>query len=421
MHDPKVLWLMSCTGGGCMHSGCNGLTWMDLDKLRSADLFFQCILVEVVKVQVNMEWIHCFSPSQPERLPVLEDIPHFLKFIDAILLQTGAKSTSEIIQEQYEISQNYNDRSTFGRFLFYLGAQLEQWLARRVYTLRKPPPVLKSGDIFKEMIERLATFINSEDGLGSFMCTKAPFQCQHILMNLDKLVDEFPTGFPKFPVVAIGGSFGAQLLRKETFLASDNAMVETVMSGLLKKYNEGTIPELTILGLKETGTLARDVQAREGNPLEEPYQKVVIAINGRPLTTCDPKHGCCMCYFYYERKYGCTKGAAKNPKLQFSHCHPIPRAISPQEEASDALFTFVERVESKQWNLRHSDSATMALPISSVTSHSPGKPPYDEHPPKRMRRNRWALPFASKLTQKRKRLLEDDDSDTKRGQSRDSL
>jgi hypothetical protein len=40
-YDPKVIWLMLCTGGGHMYSGHKDLTWMQEDKLRSTNLFFQ--------------------------------------------------------------------------------------------------------------------------------------------------------------------------------------------------------------------------------------------------------------------------------------------------------------------------------------------------------------------------------------------
>jgi hypothetical protein len=130
------------------------------------------------------------------------------------------------------------------------------------------------------VIGRLATFISDNDGLGSSMCGKAPFQCQHILMNLNECVDDFPLGVPKLPVIGFGGAFGAQLLQPSTFDPADPVMVERVMQDLLTKYNQGSGSVLTILGL-------RKVVSSSGS------ETVVVSANGRPLTTCDPEHGCC--------------------------------------------------------------------------------------------------------------------------------
>jgi hypothetical protein len=83
------------------------------------------------------------------------------------------------------------------------------------------------------VIGRLATFISDNDGLGSSMSGKAPFQCQHILMNLNECVDDFPLGVPKLPVIRFGGAFGAQLLQPSTFDPADPVVVERVMQDLL--------------------------------------------------------------------------------------------------------------------------------------------------------------------------------------------
>jgi hypothetical protein len=50
-YDSKVLWLMECNGGGPMRDQRDGMRWMLEDKTRAADLFFQGLVIEVVKVQ----------------------------------------------------------------------------------------------------------------------------------------------------------------------------------------------------------------------------------------------------------------------------------------------------------------------------------------------------------------------------------
>lgn len=77
-YDPKVLWLMECNGEGRKRSTRNGLSWMRHNESDCANLFFNCIIVEVVKVQVLLEWSRCFHHGLPGHLPLLSDIPEFL-------------------------------------------------------------------------------------------------------------------------------------------------------------------------------------------------------------------------------------------------------------------------------------------------------------------------------------------------------
>jgi hypothetical protein len=102
--DPKVLWLMECNDGGPMRDQRDGMRWMLEEKTRAADLFFQCLVIEVVKVQVLVEWSRAFYPGEPHRLPRLVDVPIFLQHVDAVLLLTHANSTNGIIQEQYDVT-----------------------------------------------------------------------------------------------------------------------------------------------------------------------------------------------------------------------------------------------------------------------------------------------------------------------------
>jgi hypothetical protein len=45
-----------------------------------------------------------------------------------------------------------------------------------------------------------------------------------------------------------------------------------------------------------------------------------------------------------------AKGSAKNPKLVFSHCHPICSVEFEQEQAVAAVYEFVEEVEAGRWS-----------------------------------------------------------------------
>jgi hypothetical protein len=127
--DPKVLWLMECNGGGPMRDQRDGMRWMLEEKTRAADLFFQCLVIEVVKVQVLVEWSRAFYPGEPHSLPRLVDVPIFLQHVDAVPLLTHANSANGIIQEQCDVSENFNGKLNFRRFFKHLSATLEQWLS----------------------------------------------------------------------------------------------------------------------------------------------------------------------------------------------------------------------------------------------------------------------------------------------------
>jgi hypothetical protein len=219
----------------------------------------------------------------------------------------------------------------FRQFFLHLQTELEPWLTRLVSFLDKKPHNSEHYDCFKGVNERLTKFINKDD-LGK-TTTKQPFQSQHILMNYNEVVSDFPFGVPVLPIMGFGGSFGAQLLQKSVFKGSDTAMVEEVMSDLLKQYSgRSSEDDLTMMGLKRNDSGV-----------------VVVAINDLPITVCLSEHGCCEQYYILERGPGGTKGSSVMPKLSSSYCHPVPHYDFMTEQASLAIHTFKKRVDLKQW------------------------------------------------------------------------
>jgi hypothetical protein len=143
-------------------------------------------------------------------------------------------------------------------------------------------------------------------GSGIEPSARMPFHCQHILMDFNELVADFPFMEPQVPVVGFGGAFGAQLLQEKKINRSDLVMVESVMQSLLQVCSSLDRRKLEILGLKK---------------LDD--DSVVLNINNRPVTTLEPEHGCCDNYYVVERRAGGSKGLSKEPKLTFPHCHPV--------------------------------------------------------------------------------------------------
>jgi hypothetical protein len=95
----------------------------------------------------------------------------FLQHVDAVLLLTHANSANGIIQGQYDVSENFNDKLNFRRFFKYFSATLEQWLLRLLLSLGNGS--VQSDDTFQMVIGRLATFISDNDALA-VLCVARP-------------------------------------------------------------------------------------------------------------------------------------------------------------------------------------------------------------------------------------------------------
>jgi hypothetical protein len=332
-YDPNVLLLMRCNGGGTERLNRIGIGWIKNDGHRAANIFFHCILVEIVRVRVLLDWSFCFHDDD-NHLPDLSEVPVFLQFIDEYLQRTKATTTTSIIQDQYEINENFKDRGMFRQFFMYIHQELEPWMSRLVISMDVQSAADSTVDLFTEANKMLTTFINADNAIGD-QSSKQPFHSQHILLNLNEVVADFPFGIPICPVIGFGGGFGAQLLQEEGFNSSDSKMGQQgVMTKLLELYStEASNSELAMLGLK---------RLQDGS--------VVVAINNLPITVCLPEHGCCEQYYVVERGPGGTKGLGDCPKLTFTYCHPIPRTNFMSEEAALALSTFRLLVESGKWD-----------------------------------------------------------------------
>jgi hypothetical protein len=144
-----------------------------------------------VKVEVLVEWCLCFHGSDAFRLPTLGKIPSFLNFVAAVLHQRGNCSTRTVIQEQYLINDNLKDRQLFDGFFRHLQRGLPLWLSRQVHR-----NIGDSGDLFGETNQLLTKFINS--GIVDSY-NKQPFHTQHMLLNFNEVVAQFPFGEPVTP------------------------------------------------------------------------------------------------------------------------------------------------------------------------------------------------------------------------------
>jgi hypothetical protein len=330
-YDPKVLLLMSSNGGPKKRENRKGLPWVVTNYEVAADLFFQCIIIEVVKVEVLLEWSACFHTNQKIQLPCLSNIPSFLEFILAVLDKEGWTTTRWILHDQYQLNDNLKQVPVFRRFFTYLQTYLPSWFEKVVSKISEEEDAA-SIHLFINVNKQLTSFLEATGGLGD-TTSKQPFHCQHILLDWNEVVSDFPFGQPFVPIFGFGGIFGAQLLQEKTFLPSNQSMVMKTVNELLRNYSDQKASHLHMMGLKRL-----DVDGT-----------VVVSINNRPLGTCDAEHGCCINFVVLERGTGGTKGLSSKPKLSSRYCHGINGTGFLIEESKIALASFIEEVDSDFW------------------------------------------------------------------------
>jgi hypothetical protein len=105
------------------------------------------------------------------------------------------------------LNPSFDDWSSFQQFFIMLSSSLETWLGQISWWRRTSVPQVNE-DTFMEVNRRLVTFITAP-GSGIEPSARMPFHCQHILMDFNELVADFPFMKPKVPVVGFGGAFGA--------------------------------------------------------------------------------------------------------------------------------------------------------------------------------------------------------------------
>ena len=158
--DPKVIYLMDCNGGAYQRNVRGGVQWMIAEPSSAAELFYQCIIIEIFKVQVLMEWNHFKGhPSEPQ-LPNLMQVAVFKEFIESVVSSDRLMKPGSVTQDQYELNDQYHDLRSICCLLSHLEHELPLWVERQVQsTLQQihhtqhPDNVV---DVFNGSIERLS-------------------------------------------------------------------------------------------------------------------------------------------------------------------------------------------------------------------------------------------------------------------------
>ena len=151
-------------------------------------------------------------------------------------------------------------------------------------------------------------------------------------MDVNELVTDFPFGEPTVPVVGFGGKYGAELLSKSAGFI--DCTVKEVMVNLKDQYLKQSEGDLKLLGLEKD---------TDGT--------IIVVLNGRPITTCDAEHGCCLQYTIVERRVGGSKGLSDQPNFTMPYCHPIPQLEVCPDIAVIVIEQFTTMVKDGSWGI----------------------------------------------------------------------
>ena len=308
-YDAAKLTLMLGNGGCGRRVERKGLGYVKANTSQVADMLFQCLLVEVVRVPILMEWsnfVRDGTGSSPIQLPTLDEVVPFLDFIQDIMSVNKFLTTRNLLQTQYEIHIGFGTLSGFQRILSYLSHNLENWLL----SITAEVAILKSAtppvDIFDLCRSSLSSLLSGPQALGSWNGPKVQFFCQHILMNMNELIDDWPFGVPDHVILGFGGLFGAKRLKRGV---DENLSIREVLCLQLETIRDSvTASDLKMMGLER----------RLGTSI------VVVILNQREICAVEPEHFGCLDMVSSERETGGSRGSGNRYEVSTPHCHPVP-------------------------------------------------------------------------------------------------
>jgi hypothetical protein len=181
------------------------------------------------------------------------------------------------------IHDAFKDHSAFARILKFLGREFTQWV---IYIVRwvSERSLICESDTFSYCIESLAELLSRVEGLGP--CgDKIHFFCQHVLMNMNEIIDDWPFGPPKKAIFGFGGLFGARRLAR----GSGDGMTtpQQMLVQQLDYVKDRPTSELKLVGM--------ELHKEEG---------VFVSDNHRPVCILDTEHWGCLDFSYTERGAG---------------------------------------------------------------------------------------------------------------------
>ena len=158
------------------------------------------------------------------------------------------------------------------------------------------------GDLFGKTRILFEHLLRDDKALGG-IGRKLSFHCQHILMNCNELIADWPFGYPQQIIFGYGGEVGVKMLRQ---ISSRKFTKEQRLEAVLDFVKSRDVWELNSIG----------IELSEENVLR-------CCLNQREICLADVEHWCCLGFIHCERQPGGSRGFSRTSETTFPHCHPI--------------------------------------------------------------------------------------------------
>ena len=252
-----------------------------------------------------MIWSHYVSTSNNNatltpKLPVWNNFSLYCYFLESFQKVLKGKGISCLIHDQYDVPSMFKTLNSFTRTLNTIRDSVESWLKDTLFPIIEKENI----DTFKECIAALSDFIKSSANWNS--SESIDFFSQHVLMNINEVISDFPVGEPNEVTFGFGSDFGIRVLKNSNPSKRQEYLVEW-----LKLMERSSDRMLSLLGYQR----------------DQDTNNVVVKANGRRMTTLDSEHYFCVAgYILPQRKSGGTRGFSSNPRLSRKHLYPIKKA-----------------------------------------------------------------------------------------------
>jgi hypothetical protein len=163
------------------------------------------------------DWLeYSDSWSWYTKVPTIEDMDSLLNFVDSVMDDNSWMTLRNILQTQYDIDEGFVQLPSFRRTLLFLKDTLPIF-CQKIDNNALSDSKEANNDLFgstRTKFENLLKDDKALDGMGR----KLPFHCQHILMNCNELISDWPFGHPKKIIFGFGSEVGVKMLKQVSFL-----------------------------------------------------------------------------------------------------------------------------------------------------------------------------------------------------------
>ena len=302
IYDAHRLHLFHCCGGLEGKQSRNGMKFWEENDVEFANIGFQCFLAEAMNnTSLLIHW-HLWEESKEDGgtfplVPKLEDIWRYKFFQDCFQEFNGHGNSIKLFSTgSYTKFRNLLEKKSFHLLLDSMLTEFEPFMKRLRNIIKEETQ--KKRDPFWRAIVEASKFLG-EIGVDDDDSDSVRFFCQHWMMNINEVCDDFPMGVPNKVVMKFGSHYGLDMMG-----VKDKASLE-FLSNWCKDISNIDDDWLCAIGLVKQGEV------------------VFVAINMRPVTSLEPEHWSCVGMFYVERSEGGTRGFSDNPRIDIAFLDPI--------------------------------------------------------------------------------------------------